>query len=526
MVDLLPITRALVSVSDKTGLIELAKALTGYGIELISTGGTAVEIRNAGLDVQEVSEVTGFPELLDGRVKTLHPNVHGALLGLRDSEIHMAEMEKQGIKEINLLIVNLYPFAETVSSGSGYTKCIENIDIGGPAMLRAAAKNYKFVNVITEIEDYKSLLDELEKNGGLTSYAFRRNLALAAYSRTASYDSAVANWLRVFADKKTKSYTVSGDLIQKLRYGENPHQAASFYKKESSNSGITSAKIWQGKDLSYNNINDADAAIKLVMEFDLDVACAIIKHANPCGVAIGKTLTDAYLSAFECDMKSAFGGIVAFNETLDEKAAGELIKLFTEVVIAPDLTEGARRVFNKKKNIRLLTFKKDKVINVIDDDIRSVTGGFLIQSQDDLIISASDIKVVTERQPSETEYRDLVFAWKVAKHVKSNAIVYAKDGRTVGIGAGQMSRVDSTRIAALKFQDMKHARINDKLTKTGLVLASDAFFPFSDGLITAVNAGVSAVIQPGGSMRDKEIIQTANELGISMIFTGRRHFRH
>ena len=528
MTDLLPIKRALISVSDKTDLKSLVGSLVGYGIEIISTGGTASAIRQAGVKVKDVSDLTGFPELLDGRVKTLHPRVHGALLGSIDSDSHRTEMEEYNIQPIDLLIVNLYPFAKTVASGSSYDACIENIDIGGPAMLRAAAKNYKFVSVVTEIEDYQSLLTELEKNEGQTSYNFRQNLALAAYSRTASYDSAVANWFRNRATKKTKSYTLSGNLVQNLRYGENPHQKASFYKKDGSIFGVTSSIMIQGKELSYNNINDADAAINLALEFEpeADAACVIVKHANPCGVAVGGTVKQAYLSALKCDRQSAFGGIVAFNKTLDEAAAKSLIKIFTEVVIAPNVTEAAKKVFATKKNIRLLTYQNDEAARFQQDKLSSVSGGFLVQSTDDSKISMSDFSVVTKRKPSPKEYNDLVFSWKVAKHVKSNAIVYAKDGITVGIGAGQMSRVDSTRIAAIKFQDMKKTESENINNVSGLVLASDAFFPFSDGLITAVKAGVSAVIQPGGSLRDQEIIDSANALGISMVFTGIRNFRH
>ena len=528
MTDLLPIKRALISVSDKTDLKSLVVSLVGYGIEIISTGGTASAIRQAGVKVKDVSDLTGFPEMLDGRVKTLHPRVHGALLGSIDSDIHRAEMEEYNIQPIDLLIVNLYPFSETVASGSSYDTCIENIDIGGPAMLRAAAKNHKFVNVVTEVEDYQVLLTELEKNEGQTSFDFRRNLALAAYSRTASYDSAVANWFRNHATKKTKSYTLSGNLVQNLRYGENPHQTASFYKKDGNTFGVTSSIMIQGKELSYNNINDADAAINLALEFEseADAACVIVKHANPCGVAVGRTVKQAYLSALKCDRQSAFGGIVAFNKTLDEEATKSLIKIFTEVVIAPNVTEAAKKVFAKKKNIRLLTYGNDEAVGLKQDKLSSVSGGFLVQSTDDSKINISDFRVVTERKPSPKEYIDLVFSWKVAKHVKSNAIVYAKDGITVGIGAGQMSRVDSTRIAAIKFQDMQKAESENINNVSGLALASDAFFPFPDGLVTAVKAGVSAVIQPGGSLKDQEVIDTANALGISMVFTGVRNFRH
>ena len=528
MTELLQIRRALISVSDKTGLIDLAKALIDFGIDLISTGGTATAIREAGLKVTDVSELTGFPEMMDGRVKTLHPNVHGGLLGIGDSKRHMSEMVKHDIKKIDLLIVNLYPFEETVEAGFDFNKCIEKIDIGGPAMLRSAAKNHKFVNVVTDVEDYKNLLEELERNNGKTSYSFRRALALTAFSRTAAYDSAVSIWLAKFTDKTPKRLTISGELVEELRYGENPHQVASFYKTGLTNSGLAGVTKWQGKELSYNNINDTDAAQNLISEFNQDPrpVCVIIKHANPCGVAFGATLKEAYLSALACDKNSAFGGIVAFNKILDEDTAKELIKLFTEVVIAPDITKIAKKVFETKKNLRLLTASKSRNNGYLQNQIHSVSGGLLVQSIDNYQISSSELKVVTKREPTSDETIDLMFAWKVAKHVKSNAIVFAKNGATKGIGAGQMSRVDSTRMASLKFQDLKSLSKQSEKNEEDIVLASDAFFPFPDGLIKAVEAGVTAIIQPGGSLRDKEVIEVADRLGIAMIFTGKRHFRH
>ncbi|MDE2648762.1 MAG: bifunctional phosphoribosylaminoimidazolecarboxamide formyltransferase/IMP cyclohydrolase, partial [Paracoccaceae bacterium] len=440
MTELLRIRRALISVSDKTGLIDLAKALIDFGIDLISTGGTATAIREAGLKVTDVSELTGFPEMMDGRVKTLHPNVHGGLLGIGDSKRHMSEMVKHDIKKIDLLIVNLYPFEETVEAGFDFNKCIEKIDIGGPAMLRSAAKNHKFVNVVTDVEDYKNLLEELEKNNGKTSYSFRCALALTAFSRTAAYDSAVSIWLAKFTDKTPKRLTISGELVEELRYGENPHQVASFYKTGLTNSGLAGVTKWQGKELSYNNINDTDAAQNLISEFNQDPrpVCVIIKHANPCGVAFGATLKEAYLSALACDKNSAFGGIVAFNKILDEDTAKELIKLFTEVVIAPDITKIAKKVFETKKNLRLLTASKSRNNGCLQNQIHSVSGGFLVQSIDNYQISSSELKVVTKKEPTSDETIDLMFAWKVAKHVKSNAIVFAKNGATKGIGAGQM----------------------------------------------------------------------------------------
>jgi phosphoribosylaminoimidazolecarboxamide formyltransferase/IMP cyclohydrolase len=437
-------------------------------------------------------------------------------------------MVKHDIKKIDLLIVNLYPFEETVEAGFDFTKCIEKIDIGGPAMLRSAAKNHKFVNVVTDTEDYKTLLDELQKNNGKTSYCFRRTLALTAFSRTAAYDSAVSEWLAKSTGQTPKRLTISGELVEELRYGENPHQVASFYKTGLSKSGLAGVTKWQGKELSYNNINDTDAALNLISEFNQDPrpVCVIIKHANPCGVAFGKTLKDAYLSALDCDKTSAFGGIVAFNKILDEDTARELIKLFTEVVIAPDITKNAKKVFETKKNLRLLTASKSRNNGCLTNQIHSVSGGFLVQSIDSYQISNSELKVVTKREPTSDETVDLMFAWKVAKHVKSNAIVFAKNGATKGIGAGQMSRVDSTRMASLKFQDLKGLSKQSEKNEEDVVLASDAFFPFPDGLIKAAEAGVTSIIQPGGSLRDKEVIEVADKLGIAMVFTGKRHFRH
>ncbi|MFP5480522.1 MAG: bifunctional phosphoribosylaminoimidazolecarboxamide formyltransferase/IMP cyclohydrolase [Alphaproteobacteria bacterium] len=528
MTNLVPIGRALISVSDKTGLLDLARALADYGVELISTGGTSGMLRTAGLAVRDVSEVTGFPEMMDGRVKTLHPNVHGGLLALRDDDEHLVAMAAHGIEPIDLLIVNLYPFEQTVANGADHATCIENIDIGGPAMIRAAAKNHRFVTVVTDPMDYDTLLAQLKANDGATTMAFRQKMALTAYSRTAAYDTAVSTWLAGEIKESAPRYrSFAGKLAQTLRYGENPHQSAAFYADGTRRPGVATARQWQGKELSYNNINDTDAAFELVAEFAGGApSCAIIKHANPCGVATAGTLLEAYQRAYHCDQTSAFGGIVALNQVLDGATAEEIVKIFTEVVIAPDATDEAKAVFAAKKNLRLLTTGALPDPKAKGLAFKQVAGGFLVQDRDAGYVSASDLKVVTKRAPSEAEMRDLMFAWTVAKHVKSNAIIYVKDGATVGVGAGQMSRVDSTRIAARKSQDMAEALgLPAPLTK-GSVVASDAFFPFADGLITAAEAGATAIIQPGGSMRDDEVIAAADERGLAMVFTGMRHFRH
>lgn len=527
--NLVPVQRALLSVSDKTGLVDLARELAGMGVEILSTGGSAAAIRDAGVAVRDVSEVTNFPEMMDGRVKTLHPAVHGGLLALRDNENHVAAMAEHGIGAIDLLVVNLYPFEETVAKGADYDTCIENIDIGGPAMIRAAAKNHGFVNVVVDVEDYAPLLDELKANAGASSMAFRQRLALTAYSRTAAYDSAVSGWLADALDEATpRRRTVAGTLAQTLRYGENPHQSAAFYKDGSVREGVSTARQWQGKELSYNNINDTDAAYELVAEFDPadGPAVAIIKHANPCGVSRGGTLLEAYKAAYHCDQTSAFGGIVALNGELDGQTAEEIVKIFTEVVIAPGATDEAKEVFAAKKNLRLLTTGGLPDVTSEGRTWRQVSGGYLVQNRDNGRLGFEDLKVVTKRQPSEVELADMLFAWRVAKHVKSNAIVYAKDLATVGIGAGQMSRVDSSRIAARKSQDMADALGLAAPLAQGSVVASDAFFPFADGLLSAAEAGAKAVIQPGGSMRDDEVIAAADEAGLAMVFTGMRHFRH
>ena len=526
---LIKIKRALISVSNKAGILELAQELQERNVEIVSTGGSASMLRDAGFNVKEVSELTGFPEMMDGRLKTLHPSVHGGLLAVRDEKSHLEAMEAHKIKEIDLLIVNLYPFAETVKSGADYTHCIENIDIGGPAMIRAAAKNFNYVTTVVDSQDYGDLIDELNVNNGCTSYAFRQKLSQNAFSLTANYDAMVSTWMLEQAGHiQPRRLSFSAALSQNLRYGENPHQSASFYVDESINSGIGAAYQIQGKELSYNNINDADAALELVNEFtESDGAAAvIIKHANPCGVGVANNLVEAYKAALHCDTTSAFGGIVAVNQIIDEESAREITKVFTEVVIAPGITDGGRKVFSSKSNLRLLTVEKSTDLACQSKVIRHVSGGYLVQDKDRKPLSQNSLRVVTKRNPTDSEFHDMLFAWKVAKHVKSNAIVYAKDLCTVGIGAGQMSRVDSCMIAAKKAEDMAKAQGLDELPTQGSALASDAFFPFADGLEAAIEAGASSIIQPGGSIRDNEVINAANEAGLAMIFTGMRHFKH
>ena len=529
MTDRQTLRRALISVSDKTGLIELGSALAARGIELLSTGGSAKALRDAGLRVRDVADVTGFPEMMDGRVKTLHPGVHGGLLALRDNAEHVAAMEAHGIGAIDLLVVNLYPFEATVAAGADYDTCIENIDIGGPAMIRAAAKNHAFVTVVVDVEDYAPLLAELDAQDGATTYVFRRRMAQIAYARTGAYDAAVSTWMAdAIGETAPRRRVVSGRLAQTLRYGENPHQTAAFYTDGSARPGVATAVQHQGKELSYNNINDTDAAFELVSEFAPEdgPACVIIKHANPCGAARGATLTEAYRKAFDCDRTSAFGGIVALNRTLDEETAREITGIFTEVVIAPAATDAAMRIFNEKKNLRLLTTGGLADPRSPGLAWKQVAGGLLVQDRDTGHVAPGDLRVVTKRQPTEAELADLRLAWIIAKHVKSNAIVYVKDGATVGVGAGQMSRLDSSTIAALKAARMGTDLGLAGSPATGSVVASDAFFPFPDGLLAAAEAGATAVIQPGGSMRDADVIAAADEAGLAMVFTGMRHFRH
>jgi len=519
--DRAPVKRALISVSDKTGLVEAARTLAGLGVELVSTGGTRKAITDAGLAVKDISELTGFPEMMDGRVKTLHPIVHGGLLGVRDAPEHAKAMADHGIGGIDLVYVNLYPFEATVASGADYATAVENIDIGGPAMIRSAAKNHGYVAVCTEIADLQEALADMAADG-TTGLALRKTLAARAYARTASYDAAIAAWFAAaLGETAPKRLAFAGELVQTMRYGENPHQQAAFYRYPDPRTGVATAVQLQGKELSYNNINDTDAAFELIAEFapEAGPACAIIKHANPCGVATGASLREAYERALACDPTSAFGGIVALNRKLDAATAEEVLKVFTEVVIAPDADADAVALFKKKKNVRLLTTGGLPDPSVAGPVFRSVAGGFLVQTRDTAHLTAADLTVVTKRAPTDEEVRDMLFAFTVAKHVKSNAIVYAKSGQTLGVGAGQMNRKDSARIAALRAADFG-------LDLKGSACASEAFFPFPDGLIQAADAGCTAVIQPGGSIGDKAVIEAADERGLAMVFTGVRVFRH
>jgi phosphoribosylaminoimidazolecarboxamide formyltransferase / IMP cyclohydrolase len=522
------ISRALLSVSDKSGLVDFARQLDARGITLISTGGTSKALVEAGLAVLDVADLTGFPEMMDGRVKTLHPKVHGGLLAVRENPEHEAAMLAHGIAPIDLLIVNLYPFEATLARGARFADCIENIDVGGPAMIRAAAKNFDAVTVLVDAEDYPALLAELAAHDGATTLSFRKAMAQKAFARTAAYDATISNWFAAEIGEASPPYRAfAGKRIASLRYGENPHQSAAFYRNFDQTSGIAAAEQLQGKELSYNNVADTDAALDLVAEFDpaKTAAVAIIKHANPCGVAMASRLDEAYRLALRCDPVSAFGGIIALNRRLDAATAQEIAKIFTEVIIAPAVDEEARAIIAAKPNLRLL------VASLPDPRrkgllVKPVSGGFLVQSRDNALVEDMDLRVVTKRAPTEAERADLIFAFRVAKYVKSNAIVYAKGGATVGIGAGQMSRVDSSRIAAQKAADAaKAAGLSESLAK-GSVVASDAFFPFADGLLAAVEAGATAVIQPGGSMRDDLVIKAADDAKIAMVFAGHRHFRH
>ena len=518
----IPIRRALLSVSDKTGIVDLARGLADHGVELVSTGGTAKALRDAGLAVRDISELTGFPEMMDGRVKTLHPNVHGGLLAVRDDAAHVASMEEHGIGAIDLVVVNLYPFEATVAKGAERDEVIENIDIGGPSMVRSAAKNHAFVAIVTDPADYALV------SGGSTTLADRRKLAAKAYATTAAYDGAIATWFGTVDQGEAFPETLPITLKRgpELRYGENPHQSAAFYTSGGTAArGIGQARQVQGKGLSYNNLNDADAALDLVSEFrDAAPTCVIVKHANPCGVATGASLAEAYEAAFACDTVSAFGGIIALNRPLDGATARAIAGIFTEVVVAPDADEEAQAIFAAKKNLRLL------LTGELPDPARTgllakaITGGWLVQTRDNA--SNPELKVVTKRAPTEQELIDCRFAWTIAKHVKSNAIVYAKDGATAGVGAGQMNRLESARIAAWKAKDAAEKAGWAQPRTIGSAVASDAFFPFADGLMAAVEAGATAVIQPGGSIRDDEVIAAADAAGLAMVFTGMRHFRH
>jgi phosphoribosylaminoimidazolecarboxamide formyltransferase/IMP cyclohydrolase len=523
------IARALLSVSDKTGLADFARALRKQGVEIVSTGGTAKALREAGIEVTDVAEITQSPEMLDGRVKTLHPKIHGGLLAVRGNKSHERALADHAIPAIDLLAVNLYPFEKTVAGGADFASSIENIDIGGPALIRAAAKNHASLTVVVEPQDYARVLAEMTENGGATTLSLRRALAAKAFARTASYDAAIAAWFaKELGERTPASRAIAGQLAEALRYGENPHQWAAFYRTGERRFGVATATQAQGKELSYNNLNDTDAAYELVAEFDpkASAAVAIIKHANPCGVATAKTLREAYAKALACDPVSAFGGIVALNRALDAEAAREIVKIFTEVIIAPDASAEAKAIVAEKKNLRLLLAGglPDPMAEGIA--FRSLAGGFLMQSRDNGVVDNGGLKVVTKRKPGEEELADLFFAFTVAKHVKSNAIVYARDGATVGIGAGQMSRVDAARMAAWKATEAAAAQGFGKSLTVGSVAASDAFFPFADGIKVIAEAGATAIIQPGGSVRDDEVIAAADAADLAMVFTGMRHFRH
>ncbi len=530
MTDLVPVARALISLSDKSGLDRLADALARHDVELVSTGGTAAKLRELGHKVRDVADLTGFPEMMDGRVKTLHPKVHGGLLGVRDNAEHRAAMDAHGIAPIDLVVVNLYPFLDTVMGGANRDTIIENIDIGGPSMLRSAAKNHAHVAVVTDPADYDELIAELDGNGGGTTLELRKRLAAKAYALTAAYDSTVAGWF-AFADQQQRfpaSWTIASTLKMPLRYGENPHQQAALYLPVGPHApGIAQARQVQGKALSYNNLNDAGAALDLVAEFrEGPPTVVIVKHANPCGVASADSLAEAWNRALACDSVSAFGGIVAVNRPLDRATAEAITAIFTEVVVAPDADEDACALFAKKKNLRLL------LTGALPDPARGgqglsvIAGGLLVQDRDNGRVTRDQLKCVTKRKPTKGELADCLFAWTVAKHVKSNAIVYAKDGATAGIGAGQMNRRDSARIAAMKAREAAETNGWAEARTVGSAVASDAFFPFADGLLAAVEAGATAVIQPGGSIRDEEVIAAADEAGLAMLFTGMRHFRH
>ncbi len=523
-----PVRRALLSVSDKSGLVDFARTLAEkYGVEILSTGGTARALKEAGIPVVDVSEVTGFPEIMDGRVKTLHPKIHGGLLAVRGNAEHEAAMAEHGITPIDLLVVNLYPFEETVASGADYDACVENIDIGGPAMIRAAAKNHASVAVVVDPADYEKLLGDMEQHGGGTCSKFRRKLAQKAFARTAAYDAAISNWLGAVVENPDapeaampRTFTAQFVKRQDMRYGENPHQKAAFYVDAAGQGepSVATARQLQGKELSYNNIADTDAALECVKQFDEGPACVIVKHANPCGVALGDSLLEAYERAFSTDPESAFGGIIAFNRELDGETAAAIVeRQFVEVIVAPKVSAEAAEAVARKKNVRLLECGAWPEKPAPRLDFKRVNGGLLVQDAD--LALFDELKVVTKRAPTDEEMRDLLFAWKVCKFVKSNAIVYCRDLMTIGVGAGQMSRVNSARIATIKAEQAG-------LEVKGSVVASDAFFPFADGLLEAAGAGATAVIQPGGSIRDEEVIAAADEAGLAMVFTGMRHFRH
>ena len=530
--DIVRIGRALISVSDKTGLLDLARALKPFGVELLSTGGTAAALSGAGFAVVDVAQVTGFPEMMDGRVKTLHPRVHGGLLAVRSEPAHQAAMIANDIPPIDLLVVNLYPFEATLKRGASFDDRIENIDVGGPAMIRAAAKNHDDVVVIIDVDDYSALIDELQRNEGTTSLAFRRRMAQKAFARTAAYDAAISNWLAQEIHEPAPKWRAVGGILHPsfgvLRYGENPHQRAALYLTSETRPGVATARQIQGKELSYNNINDTDAAYELVAEFDPaeSAAVVIVKHANPCGVAIGESLLDAHAKALSSDPVAAFGGVVALNRRLDAATARKILEVFTEVIIAPEADDEALAILAAKRNVRFMLAGSLPDPGLPALTARTVAGGLLVQDRDNGVLKEEALKVVTKRAPTSREMADLMFAWAVAKHVKSNAIVYARDGATVGVGAGQMSRVDAARLAARKAEEGAEMAGWPEPRTRGSVVASDAFFPFPDGLIATIEAGATAVIQPGGSVRDGEVIAVADEADMAMVFTGLRHFRH
>ncbi|ADR52153.1 bifunctional phosphoribosylaminoimidazolecarboxamide formyltransferase/IMP cyclohydrolase [Candidatus Liberibacter solanacearum CLso-ZC1] len=522
------VKNALISVYDKTGIVEFSRRLLSWGIKLVSTGGTCQLLEKENIPVTNISDITGFPEIMDGRVKTLHPKIYGGLLGIRDNPEHMMAMREHGLESIDLVVVNLYPFEESCLREDEYHTIVENIDIGGPSMIRAAAKNHDYVTVLTDSKDYPLFLSEMESNNGKVLLNFRKKMALQAFFRTASYDAAICRW---FANAKNEDFpdylNITGTKKQEMRYGENPHQKAALYSILNKKSGIANATLVQGKPLSYNNINDLDAAYELVSEFSSEdcAACVIVKHTNPCGVAIADTLLEAYRRALSCDPMSAFGGIVAFNQALDQEVAREVIKIFTEVIVAPNISKEAEVVISEKPNMRFLKTFELSDPRAQDIVFKTVSGGILVQTRDNNVVDDQELTVVTKRSPTPKELSDMKFALKIVKHVKSNAVVFAKEGRTIGIGSGQTSRVDSTRFAAIKSQGIS-AQEGIKSVTSGAVIASEAFYPFPDGILEAIKAGVTAVIQPGGSIRDLEIISVADQHNIAMVFTGIRHFRH
>ncbi len=526
---LVSLKRALISVSEKRGIKQLAKSLEKNGTEIISTGGTADYLRGAGLAVKEVSNITNFPELMDGRLKTLHPNIHGGLLAMRDNKDHLVSLQKYNIPEIDLLVVNLYPFEKTITEVKELSEIVEQIDVGGPAMIRAAAKNFKFVTVLVDVEDYESLLNEISENDGCTSFQYRKALAEVAFSRTAEYDAVISQWMLGQTQKKMpRRFVTAAKLERNLRYGENPHQDAAYYRNSFFEDLFSSSVLHQGKDLSYNNLSDINCATQLLYEFENEpgVMVAIIKHGNACGLAVRDTSSDAYIAAYDSDRSSAFGGVIVINETIDKKTAVLISSIFSEIVLAPAVDQDAKKIFSKKKNLRLITWSKNQTFENTALSFRQVLGGVLLQDYDNKKVLKDELRIVTNKKPSDLELADMMFAWKVAKHLKSNAVVFARNMRTVGIGAGQMSRVDSAKIATFKAQAMGEELGYKKSCSYGAVAASDAFFPFADGIYQLAKAGISAVIQPGGSIKDEEVIEAANVSDIAMVFTNLRHFNH